>query len=140
MPAYTQDASFCAMSWPKGESRGTKQTAINQAVLMAFTSLIGISTNLMLDVVDGRVGMAWMAAAPVVLFGAPIGVVAALLIPRRATLWLVSLLCLGQFLWTGVHEDLSAQLWALSIGAVLAGWVTFESMVRFRRAPPPPPL
>ena len=38
VPAYTQDASFCSMSWPKGESCGTKQTAINQGVLMAFTS------------------------------------------------------------------------------------------------------
>ena len=66
VPAYTQDASFCSMSWPKGESCGTKQTAINQGVLMAFTSTPmpmlmvtpggdGDWTGLFLKGADGRV-------------------------------------------------------------------------------------
>ena len=37
VPAYTQDASFCSMSWPRA-NRADRQTAINQGVLMAFTS------------------------------------------------------------------------------------------------------
>ena len=54
------------MSWPKGESCGTKQTAINQGVLMAFTSTPmpmlmvtpggdGDWTGLFLKGADGRV-------------------------------------------------------------------------------------
>jgi len=35
---YAQDASFCAFSWSKGKLAGTKQAAVNAAVLMSFTS------------------------------------------------------------------------------------------------------
>jgi len=38
VPVYAQDVSFCAFHWPKGESCGTKQTAITSATLMSFTS------------------------------------------------------------------------------------------------------
>ena len=35
---YMQDASFCAFKWTPGKLCGNKQTAIAQALLMAFTS------------------------------------------------------------------------------------------------------
>jgi uncharacterized membrane protein YfcA len=98
-------------------------------VLMAFTSLVGISTNLALGGVETRVFHAWMAAAPVVLFGAPLGVVAALLLPRTATLWVVSILCVGQFVWTGIHEQLGSAMWGSAIVGVFLGWGLFEWLV-----------
>ena len=39
VPVYTQDVTFCAFNWFVGQSQGTKQTAITQATLMAFTSM-----------------------------------------------------------------------------------------------------
>ena len=39
VPVYAQDVSFCSFRWPEGEMMGTKQTAITQATLMAFTSM-----------------------------------------------------------------------------------------------------
>ena len=42
----------------------------------------------------------WLAAAPVVVVGAPLGALAVSVIPRTATLALVALLCLAQLVWT----------------------------------------
>ncbi len=36
--AYGQDVRFCAFAWPRGESAGTRQTAIRQAALTSLTS------------------------------------------------------------------------------------------------------
>jgi len=80
-------------------------------VLMAYTSLIGIATQYTLartmpDSYALSPGLLanWIVAAPVVALGAPFGVVACRLIPRRVTLLVVSGLCMVQFVWTLYHE------------------------------------
>jgi uncharacterized membrane protein YfcA len=97
-------------------------------VLMAATSVIGIAMNGLLDVVPSTVFYYWLAASPLVLFGAPLGVAVALLIPRWAVLGVVNVLCLLQFFWTGVHEHLSPGGWALAVGGVALGWLIFEGI------------
>jgi uncharacterized membrane protein YfcA len=92
-------------------------------VLMAFTSLVGISTKLMIgDLQPGTFGN-WLAAAPVVAVGAPLGALVVSRIGRRPTLIVVSLLCVFQFAWTLVHERELLTIW--NVSAALLGVVLF---------------
>ena len=88
-------------------------------VLMAFTSLLGIMVKLVLGTVQVGTWENWLAAAPVVAVGAPLGALVVSKIGRRPTLWVVSVLCVGQFAWTLVHERSNLTAWSLS-AALLA--------------------
>jgi len=69
-------------------------------VVMAFTSLVGVAVK------EATTGLApdvfgnWLAAAPVVVLGAPAGVFVVQRIGRRPTLLVVAVLCVAQFVWT----------------------------------------
>lgn len=98
-------------------------------VLMAYTSVVGIVTRVLLARLDpGGFAMSpallgnWLAAAPVVAIGAPVGAFVVRRIPREPTLLIVSVLCVVQFVWTLWHErgHLTAAWIAGSIGAVIA--------------------
>lgn len=100
-------------------------------LVMAFTSVIGIASNLLLSLTGKsyyhmapEVFHNWLAAAPVVALGAPFGALVVNLISRRPTLVLVSLLCVAQFVWTLLHEQVSG--WPL-MGA-LVGVVAFSGL------------
>jgi uncharacterized membrane protein YfcA len=96
-------------------------------VIMAFTSVIGVVVkNLSVGLTPG-VYENWLAAAPVVAFGAPLGVFVVDLIGRKPTLIFVAVLCVGQFVWTCFVERsaLGATgilVAALSVGVVLLGF------------------
>ena len=69
-------------------------------VIMGFNSAFGIlvkhfSTGLQPNVYEN-----WLAAAPVVALGAPLGVFVVNLVGRKPTLMFVAVLCVGQFIWT----------------------------------------
>lgn len=102
-------------------------------LLMATTSLVGITTLLLTGrASDGLFGH-WIAAAPVVAIGAPTGALVVSLIGRSFTLAVVSILCLGQFLWT--CSELSQRLpgWVLlaaSLATIAANWA-FWQMLRW---------
>lgn len=93
-------------------------------LLMAFTSLVGVGSNVLLSrldpslyAIDPEVFSNWLAAAPIVALGAPFGAFIVNLISRRPTLIVVSVLCLVQFVWTLVHENVrGAPLIASLIG------------------------
>lgn len=75
-------------------------------ILMAATSLIGLASNLALGaIVPGQYGIEmevfynWLAAAPVVALGAPLGALVVRRLPRAPTLLIVSALCVGQYVW-----------------------------------------
>jgi uncharacterized membrane protein YfcA len=100
-------------------------------VLMAFTSVIGISTNVMLSRLDPNlypmapeVYSNWLAAAPVVALGAPIGAIVVELISRKPTLLIVSALCIGQFVWTVIREGVAG----FGLVAALMGVVAFNGI------------
>ena len=103
-------------------------------ILMAFTSIIGICTNLVLSqlapetyAVDPQVFSNWLAAAPIVALGAPFGALVVNLISRTPTLIAVSLLCIGQFAWMLVHE----QVTGLMLLAAIAGVLIFNLAFHF---------
>lgn len=92
-------------------------------VLMAFTSVVGISVKLLAGDVQPGTFENWLAAAPVVAVGAPLGALVVSRMGRRPTLIVVSLLCLVQFVWTLVHERQFLTVW--NVTAALLGVVVF---------------
>ena len=115
--------------------RADARIAIPSAVaLMAFTSLVALATRWFVASGDPAGALAapgllphWLAAAPVVVLGAPLGALALGVIPRRATLVFVSALCLAQLAWVAAQAGLSAggvvlvAAAALALGALLEG-------------------
>lgn len=104
-------------------------------ILMAFTSVVGILSNLALAAawpesyeVPVAVFYNWLAAAPVVAVGAPFGAFIVSRLPRTPTLLVVSTLCILQFVWTMVKARVGGLDLALSIGGVLAMNVVFKLM------------
>lgn len=94
-------------------------------VLMAFTSVVGIATNLGLSAlapqsysVDIAVLWNWLAAAPVVALGAPLGAIVVERLPRAPTLLIVSTLCIAQFGWTLIDQSVTGWPLTLTLGAL----------------------
>ena len=92
-------------------------------VLMAFTSVVGVSVKLILGDLQAGTFENWLAAAPVVAIGAPLGALVVSRIGRRPTLIVVSLLCVVQFIWTLVHERQVLTIW--NVSAAVLGVVVF---------------
>lgn len=95
-------------------------------ILMAFTSVIGISSNALLSfafpttyVIEPAVFLNWLAAAPVVAIGAPIGAIVVERLSRRPTLLLVSTLCIAQFVWTLVDQQVGGRALIAALGALV---------------------
>jgi uncharacterized membrane protein YfcA len=111
--------------------RADARLAIPTAVaLMAFTSLVAVATGALVAALDPSLpllhpGVAehWLAAAPVVVLGAPLGALAVSLIPRTGTLGLVALLCLAQLAWVCAQARLSSAgiAWVVAAALGLAG-------------------
>lgn len=73
-------------------------------IIMAFASVYGVVIKTMFTGMQAGVFENWMAAAPVVALGAPLGVFIVALINRKPTLLVVAVLCVGQFVWTCMND------------------------------------
>lgn len=93
-------------------------------VLMTANSLIGVATKAMTSGFQPGVFENWLAAAPIVALGAPLGAFAVDKIGRTPTLFAVSLLCIAQFYWTMRNEW--AALGILGLTAALGGVLLFN--------------
>ncbi len=98
-------------------------------VIMAFTSLIGIAFKNLFTGVQPGVFENWLAAAPVVALGAPLGAFAVDLIGRKPTLLFVAVLCVGQFLWTCYAERIALG----GVGITLAVFSVVLALMGFER-------
>ncbi len=87
----------------------------SSVIIMAWTSIVGIFVKNFTGGVQPGVFENWLAAAPVVAIGAPLGALVVEKIGRAPTLMIVSILCVGQFIWTISDEWLR-----LGIGGALA--------------------
>jgi uncharacterized protein len=86
----------------------------SSVIIMASTSVIGIAVKNLTHTVQPGVFENWLAAAPVVVLGAPLGAFVVEKVGRAPTLLFVSVLCIGQFAWTMTDE------WArLGIGGLV---------------------
>lgn len=73
-------------------------------VAMAFNSVLGTAIKLGTTGIEAGVWGNWLAAAPVVVLGAPLGAFVVGFIGRRLTLLFVASLCVVQFVWACYHE------------------------------------
>lgn len=87
-------------------------------IIMAFTSLLGVVVKNLTTGLQPGVYAHWLAAAPIVALGAPLGVFIVELIGRKPTLLFVAVLCVGQFVWTCYVERIALGLSGI-IGALL---------------------
>ncbi len=93
-------------------------------VIMSFTSLLGSATKGLFTGFQPGVFENWLAAAPVVALGAPLGAYVVAKVGRQPTLFFVSFLCIGQFIWT-MSEEWPALGWG-GLGLSLLGVLLFN--------------
>ena len=107
----------------------------SSVIIMAWTSLVGIATKSLSLGVQPGVFENWLAAAPIVVLGAPLGAFVVDKIGRTPTLFFVSLLCIGQFIWTVTDEwsRLGIQGLAMALGGVLLFHLGFEWLRKIGR-------
>ena len=111
--------------------RADAKIAIPTSVIaMASLSLVGVATRAALGGMPPEVYPNWLAAAPVVVLGAPLGAWMVQRLPRAPTLWIVSALCVGQFVWTCVHERVAGVLLAVALAGVCLCVLAFEGLYR----------
>ncbi len=100
--------------------RSDLRLAIPSAILvMAATSIVGLCTQLGSGRMSGELLAPVLAAAPIVVLGAPLGARVIRRVGRKPTLRLVAGLCVLQFAWLCLHE--AAALGPLGLALVLAG-------------------
>lgn len=90
-------------------------------VIMAWSSLVGIFTKAVFTGVQPGVYENWLAAAPVVALGAPLGVFVVNLIGRKPTLLVVAVLCVGQLIWTLSEERTSLGFGGIALSLIAVG-------------------
>ncbi|USD20627.1 sulfite exporter TauE/SafE family protein [Microbulbifer variabilis] len=73
-------------------------------VIMAFCSVLGVLVKSLAGDWQPGVFGNWLAAAPVVALGAPLGVFVVSLLGRKPTLLIVALLCVVQLVWICASE------------------------------------
>lgn len=96
----------------------------SSVIIMAFTSLVGIAVKNLTQTVQPGVYENWLAAAPVVALGAPLGAFVVDKVGRAPTLLFVSILCVGQFVWTMTDEW--ARLGIAGLACALGGVLVFN--------------
>jgi uncharacterized membrane protein YfcA len=73
-------------------------------IIMAFTSIVGVITKWINGSFQPGVYENWLSASPIVIIGAPLGVLVVSYLGRKPTLYLVAILCIFQYLWMCVNE------------------------------------
>lgn len=92
-------------------------------VIMAFTSVLGVVVKSFSAGLEPGAFENWLAAAPIVALGAPLGAFMVDLIGRRPTLLFVAVLCVGQFFWTCLVERASLGVGGILIALAAVGFV-----------------
>jgi len=93
---------------------------------MAVTSVIGVAARLYVGNISSDVMMKFLAAGPLVIFGAPIGTYIVSVIPRIRTLYVISILCVAQFVWTLDRIERTRAEWTfVAIAMIFAGAVFY---------------
>lgn len=101
-------------------------------ILMAYTSVLGSLTQSLSGGIDPEVYGYWLAASPIVAIGAPLGAIIVKKMGRKSTMWIVSVLCLLQFIWTMIREWERLQLKGvfLSMASVFIFFALFYTLYR----------
>jgi uncharacterized protein len=105
--------------------------AVPTAVSMgALTSLLAIAVHALMGDIGTEVFYNWLAAAPIVVLGAPLGTYLVSIIPRIRTLYFVSLLCVFQFIWTVSQVMPGIGEWIFVAASILVANLIFHLLYR----------
>jgi uncharacterized protein len=85
----------------------------------ALASIQGAVIHLYIGDLDRAAVMNWLAAGPIVIFGAPLGTYLVSILPRIKVLYLVSALCVFQFRWTLQQTPQTAAEWWFVVDAMM---------------------
>lgn len=111
------------------------KAAVPTAVSMgAITSLMAIALHSSMGDVGREVFYNWLAAGPVVVFGAPLGTYLVSIIPRIRTLYFVSILCVIQFVWTLSQVVPRFGEWLFVVASILAANTIFHLLYRLGKS------
>lgn len=111
-----------------GLARMDVKVAVPTSVIaMAFTSVVGAVTLIATGRMHPDVWGHWYAAAPVVALGAPLGAVAVQVVSRTGTLLVVSLLLIGQFVWTCVDGGIFGWDLILPLAGIALSYALFHA-------------
>lgn len=119
--------------------RSDLKVAVPTAVCAtAITSIVGAALHLWIGDIPRGIFGNWLAAAPIVIFGAPAGTFLVTRIPRIRLLYFVSGLCVFQFVWTIWATPMRNAEWtfvSLTLGITIALFVVLYRRGRIS-APP----
>jgi len=109
--------------------RADLKVAIPTSVIaMAYASLVGTASHAALGALDPAIFGHWIAAAPVVALGAPLGALVVQRLPRAPTLLIVSALCVVQYLWMLWRTEPRGAALAFALGGVVVFNIVFHLM------------
>ena len=97
---------------------------------MAVTSVVGVAARLCAGEISQDVMMKFLAAGPLVIFGAPIGTYIVSVIPRIRTLYVISILCVVQFVWTLTRLERTLAEWLFVVVSIGSASTVFYWMYR----------
>lgn len=101
-------------------------TAVSAA---ALASIEGAALHMYLGDIDSQAFFNWLAAGPIVIFGAPIGTYLVSILPRVKVLYFVAFLCVFQFAWNLQQTAHSRAEWIFvavaMVAAVLVLWMLY---------------
>ena len=107
------------------------KAAVPTAVsLGAMTSVMGIGLHGLMGDIGREPFYNWLAAAPIIVFGAPFGAYLVSVIPRIRTLYFVSVLCLVQFVWTLYQVSPSPGGWLFVTASLTFAGLCFYFLYR----------
>ena len=99
----------------------------------AITSIVGTGLHLLIGDIPRAVFGNWLAAAPLVIFGAPAGTFLVTRIPRIRLLYFVSSLCVFQFVWTLWATPLGRTEWTFVVATMVLANLAFVVLYRWGR-------
>jgi uncharacterized membrane protein YfcA len=102
-------------------------TAVSAA---ALASIEGAALHAWLGDIDAQAFYNWLAASPIVIFGAPTGAWLMSILPRMKVLYFVSALCVLQFIWTLQQTAHTRTEWWFAVVAILVAVLVLSTLYR----------
>ncbi len=111
--------------------RSDLKIAIPTAVCAAaLASILGAALHIWIGDVGHEAFMNWMAAGPIVIFGAPTGTWLVSVLPRVRVLYFVAALCIFQFVWTLSQTAKTQAEWMFVAGAMVVAGLTLTLLYK----------
>jgi uncharacterized membrane protein YfcA len=96
----------------------------------AIASIVGAALHIAIGDIPKAIFGDWLAAAPIVIFGAPAGTFIVTRVPRMKLLYFVSALCVFQFFWTLRATSLNRAEWSFVIALLVVANAGFVLLYR----------